>query len=138
MDYRSRLVSMKEDLDLMLEDLCKEHEKIVAALKLLDKIDKQESFDQERRPRRPATPNPTIASAIVRILEDSGGMMTTKEIADQLKKERNTTRGAAYTSLVRLKKQGKVSHGKRKRGGHSLWSLAKKTDRVPPPEDPSE
>ena len=60
--------------------------------------------------------------------------MTTTEIGEQLKREREITKHAAYSALKGLMDKGIVGHRKQERGKNRMWFLVRKLEEMPASE----
>ena len=93
-----------------------------------------DSNDQQATRSNGANPRETVRSATLRILQESARPMTTTEIGEQLKREREITKHAAYSALKGLMDKGIVGHRKQERGKNRMWFLVRKLEEMPASE----
>ena len=116
MDERGR-VGLR--LEILLEMLAEARKKLPT-----------DSNDQPATSSTGANPRETVRSATLRILRELARPMTTTEIGEQLKREREITKHAAYSALKALMDKGLVGQRMQERGKNRMWFLVTNPDGV--------
>ena len=135
MDYLKHLESKISLERVRLQELMDERGRIGLRLEILlemlaeaRKKPPTDSNDQQATKSNGANPRESVRSATLRILQESARPMMTREVEEQLKREREITKHAAYSALKGLMDKGLIGHRKQERGKNRMWYLVKKPE----------